>query len=395
MNFRRWFTIFLLFFVSHLSAQNIGEQTTVSLITCGSGSELYSTFGHSALHVYDPTTGLDRVYNYGTFDFDTPNFYVKFTRGQLNYFLNVTDFNRFVRSYDYEGRWVYRQELNLTTDQKAEIFAFLETNALPQNKFYKYDFFYDNCSTRLRDVIETVLGESLVYPAESADTTATFRELIDLYLLDLPWSDFGIDLALGMPCDKEANYREKMFLPDYLMSNLGKAKILRDGEMVSLIEKEGLVLAENPKLTPSSSSPILWIFWVLMIFSVITGIFVNPYKMKWFDILFFTAVGILGIVIALLWFATEHTATKWNLNLLWALPSWIWGAILLIRNKPSSQFFKIHAIITFAVMVGWFVIPQSFHNAVIPIVLALAARSWSWQKKRFIIKKATEDAVTA
>jgi len=117
--------------------------------------------------------------------------------------------------------------------------------------------------------------------------------------------------------------------------------------------------------------------------------------MKWFDILFFTAVGILGIVIALLWFATEHTATKWNLNLLWALPTWIWGAILLIRNKPSSKFFKIHAIITFTIMVFWIVIPQSFHDAVIPIVLALAARSWSWQKKRFIIKKATEDAVTA
>src|SRR6056297_383150 len=128
MNFRRWFTIFLLFFVSHLTAQDIGEQTTVSLITCGSGSELYSTFGHSALHIFDPTTGLDRVYNYGTFDFDTPNFYVKFARGQLNYFLNVTDFNRFVGNYAYEGRWVYRQELNLTIEQKTEIFAFLETN---------------------------------------------------------------------------------------------------------------------------------------------------------------------------------------------------------------------------------------------------------------------------
>ena len=390
MGFRRWLTIFLLLFLSNLSAQNIGENTTVSLITCGSGNELYSTFGHSALHIYDPNTGLDRVYNYGTFDFDTPNFYVKFARGQLNYFLNVTDFNRFVRAYQYEGRWVYRQELNLSTIQKAEIFAFLENNALPQNKFYKYDFFYDNCSTRLRDGLEKLLGESLIYPDASADTTATFREMIDLYLLDLPWSDFGIDLALGMPCDEEADFREKMFLPDYLMANLGKAKVLREGEMQPLVKKEGMVLAENPNLTKSDASPIMWIFWVLMIFSFGTGIFIHPQKLKWFDIVFFTTVGILGIVIALLWFATEHTATKWNLNLLWALPTWIWAAILLIRNKPSSKFFKVHAIITFTIMVFWIAIPQSFHEAIIPIVLALAARSWSWQKRRFTIKKAAD-----
>ncbi len=390
MGFRRWLTIFLLLFLSNLSAQNIGENTTVSLITCGSGNELYSTFGHSALHIHDPNTGLDRVYNYGTVDFDTPNFYVKFARGQLNYFLNVTDFNRFVRAYQYECRWVYRQELNLSTIQKAEIFAFLENNALPENKFYKYDFFYDNCSTRLRDAMEQLLGESLIYPDASADTTATFRELIDLYLVDLPWSDFGIDLALGMPCDKEADFREKMFLPDYLMANLGKAKVLRDGEMIPLVKKEGMVLAENPNLTKSDASPIMWIFWTLMIFCFITGIFIHPKKLKWFDIAFFTLVGILGIVITLLWFATEHTATKWNLNLLWALPTWIWGAILLMRNKPSSKFFKVHAIITFTIMVFWIVIPQSFHEAVIPIVLALAARSWSWQKRRFTIKKAAD-----
>ncbi|MCZ4407599.1 DUF4105 domain-containing protein [Cryomorphaceae bacterium 1068] len=390
MGIRRWLTILFLLLLNNLTAQNIGEKTSVSLITCGSGNELYSTFGHSALHIYDPTTGLDRVYNYGTFDFDTPNFYVKFCRGQLNYFLNVTDFNRFVGTYQYEGRWVYRQELNLTTNQKAEIFAFLENNASPQNKFYKYDFFYDNCSTRLRDVMERLLGESLVYPDVSTDTTATFRQMIDLYLIDLPWSDLGIDLALGMPCDEEADFREKMFLPDYLMANLGKAKVLRDGELMPLVKKEGLVLAENPNLTKSDASSILWIFWVLMIFCFITGIFIHPKKLKWFDIFFFILIGILGIVIALLWFATEHSATKWNLNLLWAAPSWIWGAILLVRNKPSSKFFKVHAIITFTIVVFWIVIPQSFHQAVIPIVLALAARSWSWQKRRFIIKKAAD-----
>jgi len=390
MGIRRWLSIFLLFFVQFLQAQSVGENTTVSLITCGSGSELYSTFGHSALHIYDPTSGLDRVYNYGTFDFDTPNFYVKFARGQLNYFLNVTDFSRFARSYQYEGRWVYRQELNLTQEQKAEIFVFLEKNALPENRFYKYDFFYDNCSTRLRDVIELILGDALIYPDAASDTTATFREMIDLYLLDLPWSDLGIDLALGMPCDDEADFREKMFLPDYLMANLAMAKVMRNGAAIPLVKREGLVIEENPNLSQSEATDIRWIFWLLLIFCVITTLFVHPKKMKLFDIIFFGFVGILGILLALLWFATDHSATKWNLNLLWALPSWLWGAVLLIRNKPSSRFFKIHAMTTFAVMVGWFVIPQDFHEAVIPIILALAVRSWSWQKRRFFIKNVND-----
>jgi hypothetical protein len=236
------------------------------------------------------------------------------------------------------------------------------------------------------------LGDDLVYPDMANDTTATFREMIDLYLLELPWSDFGIDLALGMPCDEEADFREKMFLPDYLMANLGKAQVKRDGEIVSLIKKEGLVIAENPNLTHSEAQDIRWIFWILLAFCFVTGLFVSPKKMRWFDVLFFATVGLLGIVIALLWFATDHSATKWNLNLLWALPTWLWGAVLLIRNKPSSKFFKIHAIITFAVMVGWFVIPQDFHDATIPIILALAARSWSWQKRRFIRKKISDAA---
>ncbi|MCH2215447.1 MAG: DUF4105 domain-containing protein [Flavobacteriales bacterium] len=394
MRLSHWLLGILLFFGVSTRGQMVSESTTISLITCGPGNELYSTFGHSAIHISDRTSGLDKVYNYGTFDFDTPNFYVKFSRGQLDYFLNVTDFGRFVRSYQREGRWVYRQELNLTQAQKEELFAFLENNAKAENKFYKYDFFYDNCSTRIRDVLEDVLGESLVYPKMESDTTATFREMIELYLTKLPWSDLGIDLALGMPCDHEADYRQKMFLPDYLKSHFDEARIMDGGALIPLVKKEGIVLAEHPSLAMVEPNSINWIFWVLMGICFLTGLFVSPQKMKWFDVTFFLLTGILGIFITLLWFATEHSTTKWNLNLIWALPTWIWGAILLIRNKPSSKFFKIHSIIAFTIMVFWVVIPQSFHAAVIPIILALAARSWSWQKQRFSINK-KEDAAQA
>lgn len=378
---------FLVFWALQSGGQSITENTEVSLITCGSGNDLYSTFGHSALYISDRTTGLDKVYNYGTFDFNTSNFYLKFTRGKLNYSLNVTTFNRFIRAYQYEGRWVKRQVLDLTSDEKAEIYAFLEKNALPQNRDYKYDFFYDNCSTRLRDVLEEVLGDKLHYPESPKDSVQTFRNLIDLYLTTLPWSDLGIDLALGAPCDKIASWREKMFLPDYLMSHIGMTEVIRNGNPVPLVSQTNLVLPENEILIDRSSTNIIWIFWVLFIIAAITSFFIHPKFMRWFDVVFFMLIGILGIFIALLWFATDHSATKWNYNLLWALPSWIWGAVLLIRRKPNSRFFKVHAIIMFAILIFWIAIPQDFHSAIVPIVLALAVRSWSWQIRKFTIEK--------
>ncbi|HLV53398.1 MAG TPA: DUF4105 domain-containing protein, partial [Cryomorphaceae bacterium] len=131
-------------------AQLLSDRAQVSLLTCGPGQDLYATFGHSALQIHDPVTGLDRVYNYGTFDFDTEGFYVKFTRGKLNYILSVTTFDQFIWEYEYTGRSVFRQVLDLSPAQKEDLFAFLEQNALPENREYKYDFFYDNCSTRIR-----------------------------------------------------------------------------------------------------------------------------------------------------------------------------------------------------------------------------------------------------
>ncbi len=393
MRIGRIFSILFFLFCISANSQNLREETKVSLITCGPGTELYSIFGHSALHIYDPALGLDRVYNYGTFDFDTPNFYVKFSRGKLDYFLNITNYPSFIYSYEREGRWVYNQELNLSLEQKTKIFNFLENNALPQNKYYQYDFFYDNCSTRLRDVLEEVLGDELVYPEISGDKEATtFRELIEEYLVSMPWSDLGIDLALGLPCDKEADFREMMFLPDYLKDNLQTAILLNDSGERPLVSSQGLVLAERIPEELRAKKRVNWIFWILLVFALLTGYLVSPKKMAWFDVPFFVLSGLLGVFILLLWFATDHSATKWNLNVLWALPSWLYGAFLLIAKRINRKFFKIHAIVTFTIMVFWIVIPQSYHQAVIPITLALAARSWSWQKLKFNVSKDTHAA---
>lgn len=374
-------TVIAVFFGLQTSSQPLSENAEVSVLTCGPGDDLYATFGHTAIQIYDPHTGVDRVYNYGTFDFDTPNFYLKFARGKLLYSLQVTSFERFMYVYHLEGRWVKRQVLNLNSEEKQNLYNFLETNALPQNRDYKYDFFYDNCSTRPRDVLEEVLGDKLVYNNISTDSLQTFRELIDLYLVNHPWSDLGIDFALGAPCDRIANRRQEMFLPDYLMYNLEVAQIQRNGMKSPLVSKTTEILKE--KRTPEKASNILWLFWVLFGFCILTAFFIHPKHLRWFDIAFFLTAGLLGVVIALLWFATDHSATKWNFNLFWALPTWIWIAFMLMRKKPKYKVFKIHGIIMFAFLIFWIAIPQNLHAAVVPIALALGVRSWSWQISKF------------
>jgi hypothetical protein len=366
-----------------LKAIDITENVEVSLITCGQGSDLYAVFGHSAIHIYDPVAGVDKVYNYGTFDFNTPNFYVKFVRGQLEYALAVSTFSRFVYGYQMEGRWVIRQLLDLEFSESQELYSFLNNNALPQNKFYEYDFFYDNCSSRIRDVFENVLDDRLSYPAAAQDTAATFREMIGLYLGNHPWSDLGIDLALGVPCDKNAGYREKMFLPDYLMMAIGDAVVERGGKSRPLVLRTQTILQENPAMHPDAEKSIAWAFWVFFGLCLLGSIFIKPKKMKWFDVVFFGVTGLLGIVVLLLWFATDHQATKFNMNILWALPSWLYGAYLVGVGKTESRFFKFHSAFLFFVVVAWMWIPQTLNTAVIPVVLALITRSWSWQKQLF------------
>lgn len=372
--------IILLAFLSQQAiGQNLSENSKVYLLTCGPGKQLYSTFGHTAIFINDPKLGLNKVYNYGTFDFDTPNFYLKFCQGELDYFLNVTTLNQFVYMYEREGREVMYQELNLTLLERDSLYQYLTENAKPDNKFYRYRFIGDNCSTRPRDAVEAVLGDRLQY-AYNLKESRSYRNYLDDYLTNHPWSDLGIDLALGNPLDQTPNYRELMFLPDYLYRAFDDASIMRGSRKEPLVKSEGIFIEANA-VTHSKES-ITWIFWSMMVVAFIFSLFFQPKRLKWFDIILFVSVGIIGVLLALLWFATSHIETKLNFNLLWALPTWFIGAFLLIRNRSNSLFFKIHAVWMFILVLMWFAIPQELHPAVIPVMLTLAIRSWAWQKQR-------------
>lgn len=376
--------IFLLvfcFIALHHHNPALAQNYQISLITCDPGEELYTTFGHSAIRVLDRDSGQDLVFNYGTFDPNTPFFYVKFSRRTLDYQLSVTTFDRFLIEYNYFRRSVREQVLDLSSGQTEEVMAFLRTNYQPENRKYRYDFFYDNCATRIRDLFETVLGENLDWNEPKTGEEKTFRQLIDEYVYPLPWSDLGIDLALGSVIDSEASEREKLFLPDYMEAAFGRAEIVRDGPRRSLV-KENHVIYDFPLReggTPFWLNPF-FVFWAV---AIIVGIFTYlGFKRKrlylGMDMALFGILGVLGIVIVYLWFLTDHSQTKLNWNLLWAFPSHLVLAYGLASkpNRPWVKKYLLFALILADLaLIVWIFGLQSFHMSILPLLLAIILRS--------------------
>ncbi|MEL6823056.1 MAG: DUF4105 domain-containing protein [Calditrichota bacterium] len=355
------------------------------MLTISPGDELYMGFGHSAVRVVDPQNRLDRIYNYGTFSFDEPGFYIKFCRGQLDYQLSAYDYKYAYLMYTREERSMKEQVFRMTPQMKQTVYEALETNHLKENRRYRYDFFFDNCATRIRDIFESALGESFkIY--ESNDRDLTFRNYIDQYLVPMQWADFGIDLVLGAKTDYRASAREAMFLPDYLFEGFDKATIKIDGQIQPFVKEHKQILTYPEQEMPGVNTPFIVMLGVLVVAGLVTFItgkddrFVSLATI--FDALLFGIIGLLGVIILLLWFATDHKVTPANYNILWIWPTHF-GVLLFMfrRNAPDwlAKYFKVYLALLGIVLVGWFLIPQQFHVAFIPLILALGLRSWERQ----------------
>lgn len=361
----------------------------ISLLTCDPGDQLYSAFGHSAIRVLDKENNQDIVFNYGTFDFNTPFFYVKFTQRTLDYMLSVSTYERFLYEYNYFNRNVREQVLDLNPEQAKQLVQFLQINYLPENRFYRYDFFYDNCATRIRDAFETILGKNIDWNEEPNPEKKTFRNLIDEYVYPLPWADFGIDLALGAVIDVDAKEREKQFLPDYMEAAFARAQIVGDGPTRPLVKSNHVVL-EFPERTSQMDffNPYV-VWWLFAIGAMILTFFGYKKKrlFKGFDIAFFTVLGLLGLLIVLLWFFTFHSQTKSNWNILWAFPGHLVLAIALFRGsiKPWVKKYLLFALVLANLaLVFWIFGGQSFHPSIIPLILVILLRTnflyYNWDK---------------
>ncbi len=378
VKYKLGFLLILLTFVGFIPAK--AQFWEVSLLTADPGTELYSSFGHSAIRMREiGPEGRDLVFNFGTFDFDTPNFYGKFATGKLNYMLSVATYDRFIIEYDYYKRGLREQVLDLNQEQKDFLLQHLDAQYDPSRRFYKYDFFYNNCATKIRDAFDIAIGDQLVW-SDSIAEEKTFRNLIDEFVLPLPWADFGIDLALGAVIDRPATELEKQFLPTYMEQAFANATIVENGVSRPLV-KQSRVLLEYPK--EAAQQPLLnptVVFWLLaVIFAVLTLYgFKKGKLMKGLDVAFFGVLGILGVVVTFLWFFTDHSATLWNWNILWAFPGHlvlVWGLVARPNANWISSYLLFVMGATVLTLLFWMFGMQSFSPALIPILLLLLLRA--------------------
>jgi len=354
----------------------LSQLSRISVLTCGPGDDLYTTFGHSAFRVLDPSVGIDVVYNYGTFDFNPPLFYLEFAQGQLFYTLSRQQMDHFLNVYKYENRWVREQILNLSLPQRQELFQFLETNNLPENKVYRYDFFHNNCATKIWDVLKETYREDLQLEANYLDELYTFRELIHQNVRINTWSAFGIDLALGSVIDKKASPEEHLFLPHYVKQQLAKAQL--GSKPLAFATKTLIQTIPRKRNTGFWVTPLFWLLFFLMIVWLITFLdFRRNRRSRWLDMVLFLVTGSAGALIFFLWFFTDHTATVGNLNILWAFPVNLIVAFLLMRKRQWPWllvYVKILlGLLALLIILGLFKV-QVFSPLLLPILLALGTR---------------------
>jgi hypothetical protein len=362
------------------SSQSCGIQ--ISLLTCTPGEELYSTFGHSAFRVVDSSTNTDIVFNYGTFDFYDPDFYEKFIKGKLLYFVAIDSLESFLQEYEYFKRGVTEQVLDLSCTEKQNMLAALYENAKEENKYYRYDFNYDNCTTRLRDILEKITGQKLQTKNILPHSNTTFRNLIHFYLNrgGQQWSKLGIDILLGSPLDKKVTNSEAMFLPDYLLMAFDSATY-KSNPLVS--EKKILINEFENSKSNSLFNPLTVFSVFFLLVAALSFLKNDTWKrfFTFFDSMFFLVLGLLGLLLVFMWIATDHAMCKNNFNLLWALPTHLPVAFMLVSKKEwIRKYFSIIFYLTLVLLITWFFLPQQLNTALLPIAGIILIRSYFRKK---------------
>ena len=392
------FFSFFIFLPFKSIAQDItlSETAEVSMLTMGPGSVLNDSFGHSAFRIKDSKQNIDVVYNYGVYDFDTPNFYLKFAQGKLLYTLARNNFTPFYDYYSKQNRWIKEQILNLNSSEKQEIFNFLQNNYKPENRKYKYDFFFDNCATKMRDVLVTVLKDKITYQKDLDSNSYTFRELIQKNVDWNSWGSFGMDIAIGAVVDRKATAWEYQFLPEYVFKAADKATLNRGQDDISLV-KDTIVLFENSpkeKIINFLTSPL---FIMGLLAFIILGFTYKDYKNnsrnRWLDLSIYSITGIIGVLLLFLWFATDHSTTHNNYNLLWAFPLSLFFVVAISKKipKPWLKRYAVFQILMLALIgIHWMTGVQVFAYGLLPLLIALLIRYvylvYFFRKLRVVIK---------
>ena len=359
------------------------DSLRISLLTCSPGKEVYALYGHTAIRCQNYTRQVDVVFNYGVFSFEQPNFLWRFLRGQCDYMVDVVPWDYFVSEYENRGSSVTAQVLNLTPEEANELYAQLCINVQPENCEYRYNFLYNNCTTMVRDMIERAVNGTIVYP--DGLPKYTYRKILHQYTSEYPWEQEGNDMLLGAAVDTLLSDRAAMFAPEYLMQYAAGAVIRQDDNAPrKLIASEEILvqktLSANPPAFPLSPLQFMLAFLGVCLLVLLVEYAMGRMAWAW-DVLLLLMQGMAGLLVAFLYFFSEHPAVDSNWQLWVVNPLALFGIPLVVRaalRRERSIWHPVYftVLTLFIVFSPW--IPQDFGNIIVPLALCLLTRPISY-----------------
>lgn len=354
------------------------DSIRISLLTCAPGTEIYALFGHTAIRYENFSKQQDWAYNYGMFSFREPNFVWRFVKGETDYQLGRIPFRYFEAEYAMRGSTVYQQVLNLSEVEKRTLVNLLEENFRPEKRTYRYNYFYDNCTTRARDKVEECLEGNIVY--RDTVSPSSFRGIIHEYTVGSDWSELGIDLCLGAEADAPIGLRKQMFAPFYTKEAFHSAMIQRGDTLVPLVLQEFKVVdVDREEEEKSLLSP--WLCGLLLLFVTCMVVGWSIYRKRWlwvWDFFLFGFQGIGGVVIAFLFFFSVHptVSSNWMLMLFHPIPLFYlpWMIYKDIKGqKDCYHWINVACLTSFIVLMPF--LQQKFNPTVLPLALSLLLTS--------------------
>ena len=306
------------------------DSIRVSLVTCSPGTAVYEVYGHTALRVEIPAMGVDLAVNYGLFSFEAPNFVWRFIKGETDYVVGVIGYPIFESEYTSRGSTVTLQQLNLSADEKMALVWLLDENLRPENREYRYNFLYNNCSNKAADKVEEALSARLL-PVDDMTGGVSYRDVLHQFNGDYPWMQFGIDYLLGIEADRPITPRQQMFAPEYLMDYTGQMQLADTAGVYPYVisTKVRGTLADEPASQPLLT-PLQAMILLLLFVAVICALeFLLERRQWWLDVLLLALQGLMGVIVAFLFFFSGHPTVGSN----WQVIVYSWLEVLL---EPRS-----------------------------------------------------------
>lgn len=358
----------------------LSDSAQISLLTNQPWDEaVYSLFGHASMRVKDPVQNFDFAFNFGIFNMSKDNFILLFVKGETDYMVAAIPFHYYYLDYQEKGTSIIEQILNLTQEEKQEIYDAFLINIRPENREYRYNYFYDNCATRPRDILEKYIKGKINYIPTGKDQS--YRDLVHECTKVRSWFEFGVDLVIGSEADKTINDRQKDFLPEYLMNAYQGATVRNDSISRELVLSRSILLEPAPL---SKDIPVKPVHAGILLLIITIAISILTYKKREFkaahifDTILFLIAGIAGFIIFFLMFFSEHPCTYPNWNIIWLNPLQLIAAFLFFAKslaKYLSYYHFINFVALLAFLLAWSLIPQQLEIAFIPYILSIAIRS--------------------